>query len=57
MAIKDLEKQLANKATKVELINSLGSKANINDVMRTFNEVANTIKIITAEKFIYAHGF
>ena len=43
-AIHELEKQISTKSTKIELINGLGSKANINDVMRTFNEVAASIE-------------
>ena len=43
IAIKELEKQVNSKASKIEMINGLGSKANINDVMRTFNEVAASI--------------
>lgn len=42
--IKDLERQLAAKANKVDLVNGLGLKANVNDVMRTFNEVAANIE-------------
>ena len=42
--IKELERQLNNKANKVDLINGLGAKANVSDVMRTFNEVATSIE-------------
>lgn len=44
LAIKDLEKQMHMKANKQELINGLGSKANVNDVMKTFNDISVTIE-------------
>lgn len=44
IAIKELEKQVNTKASRNDLISGLGSKANVNDVMRTFNEVAANIE-------------
>ena len=44
IAIKELEKQLATKASKSELNSGLNIKANVADVMRTFSEVASSIE-------------
>jgi hypothetical protein len=42
--MKELEKQLSNKASKNELNSGLNIKANVADVMRTFSEVASSIE-------------
>jgi arginine deiminase len=44
IAIRELEKQLATKASKSELNSGLNIKANVADVMRTFSEVASSIE-------------
>lgn len=43
-SIKELEKQIINKASKNELNSGLNIKANVADVMRTFSEVASSIE-------------
>jgi len=42
--MKELEKQISNKASKNELNSGLNIKANVADVMRTFSEVASSIE-------------
>jgi arginine deiminase len=44
IAIRELEKQVATKASKSELNSGLNIKANVADVMRTFSEVASNIE-------------
>ena len=44
IAIRELEKQVATKASKSELNSGLNIKANVADVMRTFSEVASSIE-------------
>jgi hypothetical protein len=44
IAIRELEKQISNKASKSELNSGLNIKANVADVMRTFSEVASSIE-------------
>ena len=43
-AISELEKQITNKASKVELNSGLNIKANVADVMRSFSEITSNIE-------------
>ena len=44
IAIRELEKGMATKASKSELNSGMNVKANVADVMRTFSEVASSIE-------------
>jgi hypothetical protein len=44
LAIKDLERQISNKASKSELNSGLNIKANVADVMRSFSELTTIVE-------------
>lgn len=55
IAIRELEKQVATKASKSELNSGLNIKANVADVMRTFSEVASSIESRPTQEELQAY--